>query len=206
MLQDIAINEGFVGGVEDIFTFKHKKYEVVSSLLYDVYLKRLVNSAQKPDTLDVFDYYENNKFAKYMDDERVVVREIRVSSRGIADSLLGLLNSGIDFVMLAQQNSSTNPEKGGLYGPVSRDDNGPVFDAASLLGVGDYGPVLSTPKNGFSIIQLVEPVSAAPIAVDRVYVQIESLLIKRGQDRAKSVGVDGLLKKYTIIKNNSLLF
>ena len=54
--------------------------------------------------------------------------------------------------------------------------------------------------------QLVEPVSAAPIDVGRVYVQIESLLIKGGQDEAKSVGVDGLLKKYTIIKNNSLLF
>ena len=72
--------------------------------------------------------------------------------------------------------------------------------------MGEYGPVLSTSKNGFSIIQLVDPVSATTIDIDRVYVQIESLLIKEGQDEAKSVGVDGLLKKYTIIKNNELLF
>jgi hypothetical protein len=72
--------------------------------------------------------------------------------------------------------------------------------------VGEYSPVLPTSKNGFSIIQLVEPPSTTPIDIDRVYVQIESLLIKEGQDEAKSVGVDGLLKKYTIIKNNSLLF
>ena len=206
ILQDIAISEGFAGGVENIFTFKYKRGGVVSDLLYDAYLKRLVNSAQKPDTLDVFDYYENNKLAKYMDDERVVVREIRVSTRGVADSLVRLLDSGTSFALLAQQNSSTNPGGGGLYGPFSRGGDRSLFDAASLLGVGEYGPVLSTSKNGFSIIQLVEPASAAPIDVGRVYVQIESLLIKEGRDEAKSVGVDGLLKKYTIIKNSGLLF
>ncbi len=206
ILQDIAISEGFAGGVENIFTFKYKKGGVVSDLLYDAYLKRLVNSAQKPDTLDVFNYYENNKLTKYMDDERVVVREIKVSTRGVADSLVRLLDSGTSFALLAQQNSSTNPGEGGLYGPFSRSGDRSLFDAASLLGVGEYGPVLPTSKNGFSIIQLVEPAFATPIDVDRVYVQIESLLIKEGQDEAKSVGVDGLLKKYTIIKNNSLLF
>jgi hypothetical protein len=178
----------------------------VSGLLYDAFLKRLVNSAQKPDTLDVFDYYEKNKVAKYVGDEEVVVREIKVSARSVADSLFGLLGSGTGFVLLAQQNSSTNPDGGGLYGPFSRDVNKSVFDAASLLSVGEYSPVLSTSNNGFSIIQLVEPVYAAPIDLDRVYVQIESLLIKEGQDEARSVGVDGLLKKYTIIKNNDLLF
>ena len=206
ILQDIAISEGFAGGVENIFTFKYKKGEVVSGLLYDAYLKRLVNSVQKPDTFDVFDYYEHNKFAKYMDDEKAVVREIKVSARGVADSLLGLLDSGASFALLAQQNSSTNPAGGGLYGPLSRDGDGAIFDAASLLDVGEYSLVLPTSKNGFSIIQLVDPVSAVPIDIDRIYVQIESLLIKEAQDGAKSIGVDGLLKKYTIIKNNGLLF
>ena len=72
--------------------------------------------------------------------------------------------------------------------------------------MGEYSPVFLVSKNGFSIIQLIELVSAAPIDVDRVYVQIESLLIKEGQDDAKSIGVDGLLKKYTVIKNTGLLF
>ena len=58
ILQDIAINEGLAAGGEDIFTFRHKKGEVVSGLLYDAYLKRLVGSAKKPDTLDVYGYYD----------------------------------------------------------------------------------------------------------------------------------------------------
>ena len=136
----------------------------------------------------------------------VVIREIKVSARGVADSLIGLLDSGTGFALLAQQNSSTNPEGGGLYGPFSRSGDVSLFDAASLLGVGEYSSVLPTSKNSFSIIQLVEPASATPIDVDRVYVQIESLLIKEGQDEAKSIGVGGLLNKYTIIKNSDLLF
>ena len=110
------------------------------------------------------------------------------------------------FVLLAQQNSSTSPGEGGLYGPFSRGVDRSLFDAASLLSVGEYSPVLSTSKNSFSIIQLVESVSASPIDVGRVYVQIESLLIKECQDGAKSAGVEGLLRKYTIIKNKGLLF
>ena len=195
LLQDIAIKEGFAEGINNVFTFKHKRDGVVSDLLYDAYLKRLVNSVQKPDSLNVFNYYENNKFAKYMDDERVVIREIRVSDRRVADSLLILLDSGADFAFLAQKNSLGDSD-GAQGGPISRDDNGPLFDAASLLSVGEYS----------SIIQLVEPASAVPIDVERVYVQIETLLIKEGRDRAKSTGIDDLLKKYTIIKSGGFLF
>ena len=141
-----------------------------------------------------------------MDNGRVIVREIKVSTRVVADSLLGLLNSGIDFSLLAQQNSSTNPSGGGLYGPLSRNDDRYVFDAASLLDVGGYSPVLSKSKNIFSIVQLVEHVPAAPLDIEHVFVQIESLLIKEEQERAKLVGVDGLLNKYVVIKNNNILF
>jgi len=44
---------------------------------------------------------------------------------------------------------------------------------------------LPTSKNSFSIIQLVNQISAAPIRLDHVYVRIESLLIKGGQLRLK---------------------
>jgi len=66
--------------------------------------------------------------------------------------------------------------------------------------------VLSSSKNSFSIIQLVNQISAAPVHLDRVYVQIESLLIKEGQLEAKTVGVGGLLSLYTVVKNTELLF
>ena len=66
--------------------------------------------------------------------------------------------------------------------------------------------MLPSSKNSFSIIQLVYQISAAPIRLNRVYVRIESLLIKEGQFEAKTVGVDGLLNLYTVVKNTELLF
>ncbi len=206
ILQDIAVHEGFAGGVNNIFSYRHKRGEMVSGLLYDAYLKRLVNSVPKPDTLAVSDFYEKNKYDKYMEEEKITLREIKVANRAVADSLLGLLDAGADFTLLAQQNSSVNPDGGGLFGPFQRGDNKLLFDAASLLNGEDISPVLPSSKNSFSIIQLVNQISAAPIRLNRVYVRIESLLIKEGQFEAKTVGVDGLLNLYTVVKNTELLF
>ena len=179
---------------------------MVSGLLYDAYLKRLVNSVPKPDTLAVSNFYEKNKYDKYMEEEKITLREIKVANRAVADSLLALLDAGADFTLLAQQNSSVSSDGGGLFGPFQRSDNRLLFDAASLLNKEEISPVLSSSKNSFSIIQLVNRLSATPIRLDRVYVRIESLLIKEGQFEAKTVGVDGLLNLYTVVKNTGLLF
>jgi parvulin-like peptidyl-prolyl isomerase len=206
ILQDIAVHEGFTGGVNNTFSYRHKRGEMVSGLLYDAYLKRLVNSVPKPDTLAVSNFYEKNKYDKYMEEDKITIREIKVVNRIVADSLLTLLGAGADFALLAQQNSSVNPGGGGLFGPFKRSGNEPLFDAASLLNREETSLVLSFSKYSFSIIQLVNQISAAPISLDRVYVRIESLLIKEGQLRAKAAGVDGLLNLYTVVKSAELLF
>ena len=206
VLQNIAVNEGFAAGVKDFFSYQYKRGEMVSGLLYDAYLRLLVNSTPKPDTVNVSAYYEKNKFDKYMDEEKMLIREIKVSNKGVADSLLVLLNAGEDFSVLAQLNSSNNPGGGGVYGPFTRDADQPLFDAASSLADDEISPVLLSSINNFSIIQLIERVAATPMSLERVYVRIESLLIKDGQNRAKIDGVEGLLNKYQIVKNDGVLY
>ena len=155
--------------------------------------------------MDVLNYYNKNKAVAYVDPEQVVVREIRVSNKGVADSLLLLLDAGVDFVLLAGQNSSINPENGGRYGPFSKNKNSSIFNAVSLLEKGEISPVLSSPGNNFSIVQLIERSYGSPVGLDRVYVQIESLLIKQNQDAAKTNGINGLINFYDINKNMSFL-
>jgi parvulin-like peptidyl-prolyl isomerase len=137
--------------------------------------------------------------------EKFIVREIRVEKRSIADSLLLLLGAGVDFSSLARQNSLANPGDGGLYGPFSRNQNRSFFDAASLLEGDKISPVLPSSGNNFSIIQIVERVSRSPLALERVYTQIESILINKNQEAARALGIDGLLKVYSVHKNMSLL-
>lgn len=206
ILQDIAVHEGFAGGVNNIFSYKLKRREAVSGLLYDAYLKRLVNSVPKPDTLAVSKYYEKYKNDKYMEEDKIVIRKIQVSNRELADSLLALLEFGADFTLLAQQYSSVNPDGGGLFGPFPWSRDKSLFDAATLLDEGEISPVLPSSNNSFSIIQLINRISATPISLNRAYVRIESLLIKEGQADAKTFGVEGLLNKYNIVKNTGLLY
>ena len=178
---------------------------MVSGLLYDSYLKHLVNTATKPDSSDVKGYYHNNKEEKYLEPEKVVIRDLRVRDKFLADSLLMIVANGADFSLLASNFSSINPKDGGLYGPFARNINKSLFDAASLLGAEEISPVLSVSKNQFSIIQLVENVPQKPIELSRVYARIESFLIKENQNNAKTEKIDGLHKKYNIEKSLSLL-
>ena len=205
LLQEIAVSDGAIYGVDSSYSYLQRVDEMVSGLLYDSYLKHLVNTATKPDSSDVKGYYHNNKEEKYLESEKVVIRDLRVSYKFLADSLLMVAADGADFSLLASNFSSINPKDGGLYGPFARNNNKSLFDAASLLGVEEIGPVLPVSNNQFSIIQLVERIPQKPIELSRVYARIESLLIKENQNNAKTGVVDELHKKYNIEKNLSLL-
>ena len=205
VLQVISVKEGAVAGIESSFAYRQRREQMISELLYDAYLKHLVNSAPMPDTSDVINYYNANKSVNYMEPEKFIVREIRVKKRSLADSLLLLLGSGADFSSLARQNSLTSPEDGSIYGPFSKNQNRSFFDAANLLGKDKISPVLASSGSNFSIIQLVERVSRSPLSLGFVYARIESILIKKNQDDAMAVGIEGLLKVYSINKNMSLL-
>ena len=140
-----------------------------------------------------------------MEAAKITIREISVNSKGLADSLYSILSSGGDFNQLAQQYSLINPGGGGLYGPFLRKQNRNYYDALSDKKTGDYSSVLSY-SNYHSILQLIKKHDAEPLSLKNVYRQIESLLMKEKQSLAKNTGIDGLMKKYTIIEKPSLLY
>ena len=205
LLQEIAVFDGINNAVDSSYSYLQRVDEMVSGLLYDSYLKYLVNTAPKPDSSDVKKYYRNNKEEKYLDPEKFVIRDLWVGDKGLADSLLLIADGGADFSLLARGFSSINSKDGGLYGPFARKNNKSLFDAASLLEAAEISPVLPVSNNQFSIIQLVETVPPTPIELSRVYTGIESFLIKENQTISKKERIEGLHKKYNISKNPSLL-
>ena len=198
ILQDIAIKNSYTTGIDKSFPYLLRKNNMISDVLYDAYLKHLVNSATKPDTASIEEYYNNNVVEKYSSPDAVLIREIRVLSRGLADSLLSLLRSGADFNSLAKKFSLINPDIGELNKPFSRNKNRSFYDAAMLLDFGEVSPILSAPSNQFSILLLEDKIIGKPLGLDRVYSQIESLLTKDMQDAAKMVGVEDLFDKYVV--------
>ena len=67
ILQFLAIQEGYKHGVHETDNYKKQKNQLYQSLLYDQYLRWLVNNAEKPDSSDVEQYYEQNKDDKYLE-------------------------------------------------------------------------------------------------------------------------------------------
>jgi parvulin-like peptidyl-prolyl isomerase len=206
LLQTIAIKKGQDAAVDTLFSYRQKVNDMISSLLYDAYLKHLVNIAPHPDSLSIRKYYQDNKLESYMEDERVAVREIRVSSRDLADSLLQEIFSGADFSSLAEKHSLVSADSGGLSGPFSRKQGAKYFDAVSLLEAGGISPVLFSSNSSFSIVQLVERFPSEPLGLEGVYSSIESLLFKENQDRSKLLGIDELSNKYIVTKKPFLLY
>jgi parvulin-like peptidyl-prolyl isomerase len=206
ILQDIAINKGLEVGVDSLFSYRKKVDDMVSAILYDAYLKHLIDLVPSPDSSSVREYYNANKYEDYMEEEKITVREIKVVDRMLADSLLVQIHSGVDFSSLARKHSLVSPESGGIYGPFSKKQANNYFNASSLLKIGDVSPVISSSNSSFSIIQLIDRFPSSPLGLELVYARIQSLLLKDAQDLSKKQGVGGLLDKYAVIRKTSLLY
>ena len=201
ILQDIAIK---LGNDEQIYTgslYSNQIGSMENSLLYDTYLKWLVNTAKKPDSLQVTQYYENNKEEKYKTPIKVVVREIKVLNRALADSLLLEIQYGLSFKEAAILFSKTNPSRAGLMQPFSEGKYNAMGSIAYSLGVGEISPVIENLDRSFSIIRVEELLPEQFSELKKVYTRIESLLTRESQNKTKEAGVDGLFEKLNITIN-----
>lgn len=201
VLQYLAIQEGEKNNIQSVDLYLKEVQKIRESLLYDQYLKWLVNNAEKPDSLDVVSYYNENKSEKYLEDEKVRVREIKVLDQGLADSLYIELKYGSNFVDLAKQYSKTNPINGGLMTPFTKGKYNDMGEAAFALQPGEFSSVISNLDRTYSIVQVEEYIDPEIIPLTRVYNRIESILKRDNQKIAKENGLDNLRKKYNIVIN-----
>jgi len=206
ILQDIAIIKGLESNVDQSYLYKWKVNDMVSNLLYDSYLKYLVNSVDNPDSLVIKEYYEKNKLKDYMTDETVTIREIKVLNKDLADSLYNEALLGSNFFELANSFSLTSPDKGGLMGPFSKKQSSKYFDISSNLKIDEISTVFSSTNSSFSIIKLINKNPGKPLPFLDVYKKIELLLLKEIQEKNKITKLASLKNKNKIIKNTSLLY
>ena len=205
ILQDIAVVEGIQKGIQEGFIYSHKKQSMVSEVLYDAYLKYLVNSIKSPSAVEVESYYNKN-IIKYKEQDQVAIRDLRVSNKKVADSLMVLIEKGEDFVLLAQQFSSINPSEGGIVLPFSKKKNPYVYDIANSLFSGKTSKVIQMKDGNYSIIQLLNKLPGKRLPIEKVKKEIESLLIKETQNLKKEKDINRLLEKYDVVLGNILVF
>ena len=184
----------------DDFVFFKKRYKTErAKFLYDFYFKTLVNAVSVPDSSSVEDYYLEHKNKKYSTNERVIVRQIRIKNKVLADSLKGVVNSN-NFASLATTFSINRKDVGGLMEAFERGKYNNMGDVAFSLALGEVSEVIENPDKTFSIILLENKLPSEAIPIKRVYKRIESLLLKKSQENIKTI----TFEKYLNSKNLKL--
>ncbi len=176
---------------DELFFVKRLKTET-SLVLYDFYLKTLVNSVSTPDSLSIEKYYIENRDNKYFVPEKVVVRQIKLKSRELADSLASVVSKE-NFNVLASSFSVNRKREGGLMDPFERGKFNYLGETAFSLSVGEISDVIENLDKTFSIIMLEKKINKELLPLSRVYKRIESLLLKEGQENIKKNTFDRYL-------------
>ena len=194
IMQKIAIKDGSKMGLIDNDYFKKRVGVEQSRILYDSYLKHLVNSVETPDSSSVKAYYNKNKNEKYFEPEKVVVRQIKVASKDLSDSLYVVLSSDDSlFGALSSEFSLVYSQTEGLMDPFERGKFNYMGEAAFKLDVGVISKPIENPDKTFSIIVVEEKIDKKIIPINRVYKRIESLLIKESQEQIKTTTFDNFI-------------
>ena len=142
-----------------------------------------------------------NRDEKYVDSEKVLVRQLRLKSMVLADSLFSVVEKQPElFEELIGDFSINRRDVFGLMEPFERGKYNEMGDVAFGLNVGQIaGPIENLDKT-FSIIRLENKIDKQYLDISRVYKRIESLLLKEAQDNIKKVTFDGY------INNRGLVF
>ena len=125
------------------------------------------------------------------------VRDLRVSTKSLADSLLAVLNTGVaDFVSLASLYSTTNPNGGGLIEPFTKGRYNEMGVAAFGLNPGEYSSVITNLDGSYSIVRLEDFLLPSPLGLDVVSTRIKTAIVRQKQEDIKIKGVRELVDSY----------
>lgn len=201
ILQKIALNKTDEIILNYGAVIEPKLIEMKMNLVYDSYLKYIVNNIEQPAADSVRSYYELNKDTKYIEYDLVEVRELKVVSGSLSDSLYSLLDGGYDFLNLAKKFSLTNPTRGGLIAPFTSRRYGPMGEKAFGLGVGEYSNPIQNLDGSWSIILLESKLEKQYIPLERVYSKIEAQMKKELQSFSKENLFSNLNNKFNVWVN-----
>ncbi len=205
LLKSFLIQEGCVimGREKNMHltpVFSEEFLEHSKNILFKNYEKEVLSSSSKIDSSSVSSLYNKGVFrGDYIKPKQVVYSEIRVSSKVLADSLLG------DFSVFGDFEKLMSLFDGKLKKPVSDGGGGFIGEAAFSLPVGGVSSVIENLNKTFSIIRVERFLDEEPFSLGRVYSQIERKLKKQKQDSLKKNLGESLFEKYTIKTNRGVL-
>ena len=200
VLRELALRKALELKIDEEVFFSKRLETERERVLYDSFLRFLVNSVSV-DSSGVKQYFLINRDQKYIDPERVVVRQIKVESLSLADSLFSLVEKDTSsFERLAGLFSINRKDVNGLMEPFVYGKYNELGEVAFKLKPGEVAGPISNLDKTFSIIRLENKIEKKHLKLKQVYTRIESLLLKEKQEEVKKETFD----KY--INNKGVIF
>ncbi|MDH3254781.1 MAG: peptidyl-prolyl cis-trans isomerase [Acidobacteriota bacterium] len=147
---------------------------------------------------DIDEYYAQHE-SDYAEEEQVLLRQILVEDRELAEAALEAVKSGMSFDEAARKYSQgPGAELGGLQGVLGRGDLPPAFaEVIFSLGVGEVSEIVAA-DYGFHLFQVIERRSAAAADVSEVRQSIAARLRQRMRARIIARLVEDARRSYNV--------
>lgn len=201
VLQYVAEQRAYDAGLESSYGFKAHAVSVEIEILYDSFVRYLVNNAPDPTENQMRVYYEKNRAEKYVDLEKFSVRNLKVENKSDIEHYFMELSAGADFDKIARNHSLINPENGGKMKAFDRSSYKEICAALKGVAVGEFSKPFEARDRNWSIVMLDEIIPEKTLPFDRVKTRIKTALKKVNQDNHKEDTFKQLQAKYNVIVN-----
>jgi parvulin-like peptidyl-prolyl isomerase len=176
------------------FIKKQKEYLLIREIeritLYDNVLK-FTEAEQKK-------YYQQHK-EKYLIPGKVLVQEILVSEKKLAEKIIEMAKTGLEFDTLAEkynQRKSTK-SKNGILGFITADLYGVIGENALNMGVGEISRPLKTTE-GFSVIKILQKQDKIQRSYEQAKLAVEEDLKIESEQSLRRDWLAGLRKEIPV--------
>lgn len=203
VLQLQAIEKGKTHNLDNSYGFQSQYRGAEEEVLYDAYVRYLVNNAPEPTNDEMNTYYEKYKETKYKEAERYSVYNLKVKYQNLADSLYTAIENGSDFFKLANEFSLLSPKKSGKMHPFDKSKNKDIVAELKKIKPGKYTSVFKSRDKKWSIIYFEEIIPEEILSYERVKNRIKTALTKENQESHKENTFKNLNNKYEVSLNNS---
>lgn len=170
-----------------------------ANIAYDFYNKEIIIGGIKPTDEEKLSFYNNHKDSLYKIDEMVVVKEVLVLEKELANSLLQRVKSGEKIEVLAKKYSERNIGKfnDGKLPPIRKGQYGEMGKAAFSMEVGEIGGPYKLGKY-YSIIQLQKKLQSKINSYEEVKDKIKYDYIRMNKNKIQTEIYNKLKNKHTI--------
>ena len=184
--------------LENEETYKMALDAQIANVSYDYYNDLIIENIN-PTNEEKKTFYNNNKDSLYKNPEMVVVKEILVSKKKLADDLLKRIKSGEKIELLAEKYSERNIGKynKGILPPFRKGQYETMGKAAFEMKIGEIGGPYKLGKY-YSIIELNKKLPAKIKSYKEVGKNLKYDYIRMNKDKIQTEVYDGLKDKHRI--------